>query len=198
MRLSLRRKKYRKLNLFIKTMVHRSNVHYSKINQKRNWKKYRQFPLEQQQQKKPPRQLIQLCVWRGGLAILEIDTQLNPMLKTKWLLNSKIIKPRQSILERFIMHWLKLILKSNQGWVLGHLDMKICRNKAMMTFFTLLLNPCLHFIKNRFTISVCIEEILKHPIILNSHSKLSFSSNNPYFHCIPLKQYYRQRQIHCN
>ena len=83
MRLSLRRKKYRKLNLFIKTMVHRSNVYYSKINQKTNWKKYRQFPLEQQQQKKPPRQLIQLCVWRGGLAILEIDTQLNPMLKTK-------------------------------------------------------------------------------------------------------------------
>ena len=37
-----------KLNLFIKVMVHRSNVHYSKINQKRNWKKYTKFILELQ------------------------------------------------------------------------------------------------------------------------------------------------------
>ena len=30
----------------------------------------------------------------------------------------KIIKPRQSFLERFMVHWLNLILKSDQGLVL--------------------------------------------------------------------------------
>ena len=30
----------------------------------------------------------------------------------------KIIKPRKSLLERFMMHWLNLILKSDQGLVL--------------------------------------------------------------------------------
>ena len=110
-------KNNRKLNFFIKTMVHRSNLHYSKINQKRNWKNIDSF-LWNNNKKNPPRQVILLCIWKSGLGILEIDTQLNSMLKTKWLLNSKIIKPHQSILERFIMHWLNLIFKSNQGWVL--------------------------------------------------------------------------------
>ena len=41
-------KNNRKLNPFIKTMVHRSNIHYSKINKKRNRKKYVQFPQELQ------------------------------------------------------------------------------------------------------------------------------------------------------
>ena len=30
----------------------------------------------------------------------------------------KIIKPRKSLLERFMMHWLNLILQSDQGLVL--------------------------------------------------------------------------------
>ena len=33
-------------------------------------------------------------------------------------MDSKIVKPRQSLLERFMMHWLNLILKSDQGLVL--------------------------------------------------------------------------------
>ena len=37
-----------KLSLFIKTIVERSNIHYSKINQKRSRKKYAQFSLELQ------------------------------------------------------------------------------------------------------------------------------------------------------
>ena len=37
-----------KVNPFMKTMVHRPNIHYSKINQKGNWKKHTQFPLELQ------------------------------------------------------------------------------------------------------------------------------------------------------
>ena len=33
-----------------------------------------------------------------------------------------------------------------------------------------------------------IEEIFKQPIILNPHTKLSFSSNNSYFYSIPSKE----------
>ena len=33
-------------------------------------------------------------------------------------MDSKIIKPRQSLLERFMMHWSNLILKYDQGLVL--------------------------------------------------------------------------------
>ena len=35
--------------------------------------------------------------------------------------------------------------------------------------------------------SKCMEEILEQPIGLNPHTKLSFSSNNPYFYSIPTK-----------
>ena len=59
-------------------------------------------------------------------------------------MDSKIIKPRQSLLERFMMHWLNLIGKHGS---LGPLDMKTYRNKTIRTFFTRLLNPCLHFPK---------------------------------------------------
>ena len=38
-------------------------------------------------------------------------------------------------------------------------------------------------------------EIVKQPIILNPHTKLSFSSNNPYFYSIPLKKYYTRTHI---
>ena len=34
---------------------------------------------------RPPRQLIQLCIWKGGLGILDLDTQLNSILQTKWI-----------------------------------------------------------------------------------------------------------------
>ena len=46
--LCFRGKNNRKPNTFIKAMVHRSNIHYSKMNQKGNWKKHIQFPLELQ------------------------------------------------------------------------------------------------------------------------------------------------------
>ena len=32
----------------------------------------------------PPRHLIQLSIWKGGIGILDIDTQSNS-LKTKWI-----------------------------------------------------------------------------------------------------------------
>ena len=39
-----------------------------------NWKKNKQFPLEQQKIKLPMH-LAQLPIWKGGLDILGIDTQ---------------------------------------------------------------------------------------------------------------------------
>ena len=52
----------------------------------------------------------------------------------------------------------------------------------MILFYIQLLNLCLHFTNNKFTIPTHIEEILEQPIILNPHTKLNFSSNNPYFY----------------
>ena len=51
-----------KLNPFIKTMVDRSNIHYSKINQKRNWKKVHIISSGTTKKMRPPWQLIQLCI----------------------------------------------------------------------------------------------------------------------------------------
>ena len=48
-----------------------------------------------------------------------------------------------------------------------------------------MLNPCLHFTTNKLTISKHTEKILEHPIFLNPQTKLTFSSNNPYFCSIP-------------
>ena len=50
-----------------------------------------------------------------------------------------------------------------------------------------MLNPCLNFTKNKFTVPKHIEEILEQPINLNAYTKLIPSSNNSYFYSIPLK-----------
>ena len=54
----------------------------------------------------------------------------------------------------------------------------------MILFYIQFLNLCLHFTNNKFTIPTHIEEILEQPIILNPHTKLNFSSNNPYLYII--------------
>ena len=108
------RENNRKLNPFIKTMVHSSNIHYSKINKKGNWKKHMKFPLELQKMR-PLRHLIQLSTWNGGLGILDVDSQLNS-LKTKWI--QRLLNPTNALWQNFMLHWLKLILNSNQSLVL--------------------------------------------------------------------------------
>ena len=35
------------------------------------------------QKMRPPRHLVQLFIWKGGLGVLDIDTQLNSKLKAK-------------------------------------------------------------------------------------------------------------------
>ena len=59
-------------------MVHRSDIHYSKIHVQGNWKKYIQFHLEWQKVG-PPRHLAKLSGWKGRLELLGIDTQLNSL-----------------------------------------------------------------------------------------------------------------------
>ena len=51
-------------------------------------------------------------------------------------------------------------------------------------FFIQLLKAWLHFINNNFPTPKSIKEILEQTILLNSHTKLDFSSDNPYFYCI--------------
>ena len=63
-----------KLNPLIESVVHRSNLYYSKIYQKRihdflwNRKKIR-----------PSRHLVQLSISTSGLCILDVETQLNSL-----------------------------------------------------------------------------------------------------------------------
>ena len=94
--------------------------------------------------------LPQLSIWRSGLSILEIDTQLNS-IKIKWI--QRLLNPTNAL-------WKDLILYQ-------------------------LLNAWLHFTNNKFPTRASIEEILDQPIFLNSHTKLDFSSNKPYFYCFP-------------
>ena len=54
----------------------------AKIYKKGYWKKNMQFPLEQEKTQ-TPRHLIKLSIWRGGLGIFDIETQLNYIIKIK-------------------------------------------------------------------------------------------------------------------
>ena len=106
--------------------------------------------------------------------------------------------PTNTFWKDLITHWLNLILKSDQGLVLTETQTnrstryKNLQKQSNEDFFTWLFKPCLHFTKNKFTIPMHIEEILGNSIILNPHTKLSFSSNNPNFYSISPKKYYRQ------
>ena len=40
-----------------------------------------------------------------------------------------------------------------------------------------------------------MKKILEHSIVLNLHTKLNFSCNNPYFNSIPPKKYYIKSTI---
>ena len=112
-------------------------------------------------------------------------------------MDSTIIKPHQCILERFMIYWLNLILKSDQGLFLRQIQIlrstryKNVQKQSNKDFYTRLLNSCLRFPKNNYTILMHLEKILKQPIILDPHTKLSFS-----FYSIQPKKYYIQKQIY--
>ena len=52
-------------------------------------------------------------------------------------------------------------------------------------FFVQLLNAWIDLANNNLPTLTSVEEILDQPIFLNPHTKLDFSSGNPYFYCIP-------------
>ena len=54
-----------------------------------------QIPLEQEKIQ-PFRHLAKLSIWRGGLGVFDIDTQLSYIIK----MNSKVIKLHQCSVER--------------------------------------------------------------------------------------------------
>ena len=58
------------------------------------------FPLELQKMR-PPRHLIQLSTWNGGLGILDIDTQLNS-LKTKWI--QRLLNPTNALWKDLMLY----------------------------------------------------------------------------------------------
>ena len=75
-------------------------------------KKNIQLPLEQEKIS-PLRHLVKLSIWRDGLRIFDIDTQLNYILKMHW----KVIKSQQWSVERSHVVF-KLFLNSDQGLAL--------------------------------------------------------------------------------
>ena len=52
-------------------------------------------------------------------------------------------------------------------------------------FFVQLLNAWIDLANNNLPTLTSVEEILDQPIFLNLHTKLDFSSGNPYFYSIP-------------
>ena len=94
-------KNNRNLNPYIKIMVHRSNMHYSRINKKGNWKKHIQFLLELQKMR-PPKHLVQLPHLEGWVRYLDIDTQLNS-LKIDWI--QRLLIPTNASWKDLMLYW---------------------------------------------------------------------------------------------
>ena len=70
-------------------------------------------PHLEQEKIQPPRHLAKLSIWRGGLGISDIDTQINYIRR----MHLKVIKSQQCAVERSNVV-LKLILNSHQGLAL--------------------------------------------------------------------------------
>ena len=139
----------------------------------------------------PPRHLAQLPIWKGGLGILDIDTQLNS-LKIKW--TQRLLDPTNALWKDLMLYRLNLILNSNQGLALFRQNQifrsirhKNLQNHNNEDFFLQILNAWLFFTNNNFPTPKSIEEIIDQPLCLNPRTKLDFNSDNPYFYCIPPK-----------
>ena len=108
-------------------------------------------------------------------------------------MDSKIIKPPSMYSGKIMTHWLNLILKSDQGLVLRQTQIlrytryKNLQKQSNKDLFYTVTNPCPMHI-----------EILKQAIILNPHTKLSFSSNDPYFYDIKRIKNITDRQTYHN
>ena len=131
-----------------------------------------QLPLEQEK-KQPPRHLVKLPIWRDGLGISDIDTQLNYII----IMHLKVIKSQQCSVERSHVV-LKLILNSDQGLALfrqkqiltGLLVTKITK-KMKISLFSYA-SAWLHLTNNNFLAFISIEEILDQPVFLKPHTRM--------------------------
>ena len=100
----------------------------------------------------PSRHLAQLSIWRGGLYIVYIDTQLKS-LKIIWV--QRLLNPINALWKDLMFNRLNSILNSNQGLVLFRQKQILRSNKHRnlqkqnnKDFFTQLLNAWLHFTIN--------------------------------------------------
>ena len=98
-------------------------------------------------------------------------------------MDSKIIKPPSMYSGKIMTHWLNLILKSDQGLLLRQTQiLRYTRYKNLQKQSN---KDLFYTVTNPFPMDI---EILKQAIILNPHTKQSFSSNDPYFYDITRKK----------
>ena len=125
----------------MQTVVHRPNLYYSKIYQKRIY----QF-LWNRKKIWPPRCLVQLSISASGLGILDIETQLNS-LKIKWI--QRLLNSNNSLWKNLILYQFNLILNYNKGLALFRqkqiLRFKHLQKQNNEDSFIQLLNALLHF-----------------------------------------------------
>ena len=117
---------------------------------------------------RPPRHLVQLPIWRGGLGVLDIDTQLNA-LRIKWI--RRLFSSHDALWKDLMLYRLNLNLKSNQGLALfrqnqifrstRHSNLQKDNNEDI---FIQMLNAWLNFTNNTFPPPMSIEEILDQPL----------------------------------
>ena len=91
------------LNTFIKTIVRRSNIQYSRINQKGNWKKHKQFLLELQKMR-PPSSDLHL---EGWIRYCRHKYSIKLSLNTKWI--QRLLNPTNAFWKDLMLYWLNLI-----------------------------------------------------------------------------------------
>ena len=126
--------------------------------------------------------LAQLSIWRRH----------SFKLSKKWI--QRLLNPTNALCKDLMLYRLNLILNSNR-WLALFRQIQILRSSRHKNvqkqnnedFFTQLLNAWLYFINTNFptATSMSIKEILDQTIFLNPHTKLDFSSDNPYFYSIP-------------
>ena len=160
-----------KANPLIQTVVHRPNLHYSKIYQKRIynflWNKKKIWPL---------RRLIQLSISTSGLRLLDIETQLNS-LKIKWI--QRLLNPNNALWKNLMLYLFNIILNYNQGLalfrqkqVLRSNSHKYLQKQNNEDFFIRLLNVWLHFTNSSSPTPTIVKEIYDQPIFANPQTKL--------------------------
>ena len=146
-------------------MIHRPNLYLAQNISKRILKK-EHTTSSGTGKIQPPRHLAKLSIWRGRLAIFDIDPQLNYIIR----MHLKVIKSQQCSVERSHVV-LKLILNSDQGLAL--IVTKIYTKKSKF-IYSITLYPWLHLTNNNFPAFISIEEILDQTIFLNPHTRMDF------------------------